>query len=136
MKRLLPLLLTLLPAAAAHEVVSYGTVSAEFHTDAGEGLRTGDDTLVGYRLTVAGKVIPPEGCRCQLLLYPGKPSARVMPQVIELGPGFDDPQAAEGWVKVEAPGAYTLVLAGKPARPGAFDPFRIEHVLNTQENTL
>lgn len=134
--KLWPLLLALVyPAAAAHEAVSYGTVSAEFHTDAAEGLRTGDDTLVGYRLTVAGRTMLPAECKCQLLLYPGAPSARVMPQVPELAPGFDDPQTTEGWVKVDAPGTYTLVLAGKPAQPGAFDPFRIEYVLNTLKET-
>ncbi|MFC6590955.1 hypothetical protein ACFP81_02185 [Deinococcus lacus] len=117
----------LLPVALAHDTVSHGRVKAEFHTDAlgsgREGLRTGDDTLVGVTLKVSDRPLAPDACRCQLLLYPGQPSARVRPEVISLSPRG---AGLEGWVKVSAPGAYTLVLAGKPTAPGAFDAFRLE----------
>lgn len=131
-KTLLTALAFLLPAAAAHEVVSYGTVSAEFHVGADESLRVNDDTLVGFRLLVKGQPVDAKACRCQLLLYPGKPSARVMPQILELGEGFDDPLSAEAWAKVTAAGPYTLVLAGKPQERGAFDPFRVEYRLTAK----
>lgn len=131
-KAFLTALAVLLPTATAHEVVSYGTVSAEFHVGADEGLRVNDDTLVGFRLLVGGQPVSAATCRCQLLLYPGKPSARVMPQILELNQGFDDSLSAEAWAKVTAPGPYTLVLAGKPKERGAFDPFRLEYQLTAK----
>ncbi|RTR28701.1 hypothetical protein [Deinococcus radiophilus] len=135
MKRILFVLLLGSPALA-HEVASHGNVSAEFHTDANEQLRVGDDTLVSFRLLVRGEEIDAARCQCQLLLYPGQPSARVMPQILELESGFDEPQAAEGWVRVDEPGPYTLVLAGKPVQAGDFDTFRIEYSLNAYADFL
>lgn len=135
MKRLL-LLPLLLGAALAHEVVTAGPVSVQWHTDAGEGARVNDETLLSFALWRHGEPLDMALCRCTVLLYPGEPSPRVRPTVLAVQAlSAEWLPLADGHthgvvLKLPASGRYTAVLDGRPHDGRAFDPFRLNIVLH------
>lgn len=134
--RVLLLALIFGSSALAHDTVTAGAVKVEFHTDANEILKVNADTKVSFTLTVKGKKLAPRACKCQLLLYAGKPSARVKPNIIALEPDPVNPDALLGLVTVTQAGSYSLVLDGRPATAGAFDAFKLTYTLQAAESVF
>jgi hypothetical protein len=127
--QLLFLLLALLGCASAHDTQSAGNVQVTMITDADDLLRVKQPTTVSFSFVHTGQ--PLVACRCRVLLYRGKPSARVPPlkdvflESLKIGRGST---LLDGLTA----GAYTLVLDGRPVQFGDFSAFRMQYVLSAQ----
>lgn len=128
-RRLLLLLAALLCSASAHDTQSAGNVQVTMTTDADDALRVQAPTSVTFLFRHAGGPLAP--CRCRVLLYRGRPSARVPPLRDHLLGALDDSSGHVTFAELPA-GAYTLVLDGRPQQFGDFDSFRMQYVLSAQ----
>lgn len=116
------LIAALCSAAAAHDTVSAGNVTLEWHTDTNERLQVDGDTTLTLALKVGGRALKAADCRCTLLLYPGAVSPRVKPTVLKTAVNGDGLLTA--LITVNRAGTYALVVDGRPLKTGDFAPFR------------
>lgn len=115
--------------ADAHQVQTSGNVGGTLHIEPNDNPRTGTASRAWFALTRrGGQPIPLSACNCQLAVYAqprrdgDTPIAR---------PGLN-PLSIEGRQGVPAanvtfprPGAYQMVLSGRPVTSGTFTPFEL-----------
>ena len=124
----------LFSSGQAHELETGkdGKVAALIHIEPDDQPIAGQIHTVWFELTErGGKKIDLSSCKCTLKVYPGAYKAAIKPQsqpilnAGKVGEGQGKPSAR---VNFKTPGAYTLVLEGKPKMTGAFPAFRLEFV--------
>ena len=97
--------------------------------ESGQHLRAGANTRITLKFTQDGLPLP--HCRCRVLLYQGKPSARRAPLKDFM---LDALQSGSQQLVIQlpSPGRYTLVLDGRPPSYGLFETFRADYPLSVK----
>lgn len=127
-------ILTLLLAATnayAHTVKTNADIAATFHLEPDHNPRAGEPAQVWFALTrKGGEVLPLDECDCQLTVYVEPRAADADPLLIPELTSLDV-ERYEGIPAAEVvfpdPGAYVLVISGRPKTVGEFQPFSLAY---------
>lgn len=125
--------------ANAHDLKANSKVGALMHIQPDDSPQAGKAAVTWFGLVKrGGESVPLAKCDCRLAIYSGKQAkgkALIVPTLregkIEEPVGTNTRLVAD--VTFPKPGAYTMVLSGKPKAGGHFDAFTLQWVVRATE---
>lgn len=112
--------------AIAHQVKTSADIGGTVHIEPNDTPKAGEPAVAWFALTQRGGApVPLSDCQCQLAVYSGaQEGAIATPSLVPLSiEGYDNIPSAT--VTFPAVGQYELVITGRPATEGAFQPFEL-----------
>lgn len=114
----------------AHEVEISGEVGGTIHLEPNDNPKSGQATLTWFALTRrGGQLIPLSECNCTLSVYaqPRRQNGSPIQQPTLSATSAEGQQGIPSAnITFPSPGAYELVLQGRPITSGSFTPFELK----------
>jgi hypothetical protein len=118
------------PLVQAHETEVSGEVGGTIHIEPNDSPTAGSANLAWFALTRrGGQAIPLSDCNCNLAVYavphhPDDPPIQSPPLTTMSAEGKQGVPGAT--ITFPRPGAYELILQGRPVTSGTFTPFELK----------
>lgn len=118
----------------AHNIEVSGDVAATFHLEPNHNPKAGQEATVWFALTKkGGELVPLDNCDCALSVYP-KPHLQGTKPLLQPPLKAISPEKYQNipgaTLTFPQPGAYELVLEGKPKNGANFQPFNFSYTVN------